>query len=204
MDSKNNKEYISIISQNAVNMSNMNIVGFGGSLRKGSYNLMLLKEFKRINQDLFNLEIVDISNIPMYNQDLDNNQPESVKYLRAKIKNADGFIISTPEYDFSIPGFLKNTLDYLSRPVNQNPFVGKVGAIMSASISMLGGSRAQYHLRQVMTYLDTRIINKPEVFITFANQKFNEDGTLNDENAKRLIRDLGEKLKKEIDWSGSR
>ena len=180
-------------------MNKTKIIGFGGSLRKGSYNLMLLKEFKRINIDLFDVEIVDISNIPLYNQDLDDNQPESVRLLREKIKNSDGFIISTPEYDFSIPGFLKNTLDYLSRPVNMNPFSGKNGAIMSASISMLGGSRAQYHLRQVLTYLDTRVINKPEVFITFANQKFDQDEKLNDENAVKLIRELGHKLKIEIE-----
>ena len=182
-----------------ISMTKYKIVGFGGSLRKGSYNMMLLKEFKRVNSELFEVEIEDISNIPMYNQDLDNNQPESVHILREKIKESDGFIISTPEYDFSIPGFLKNTLDFMSRPVDKNPFVGKSGAIMSASISMLGGSRAQYHLRQVLTYLDARVVNKPEVFITFANQKFDEDGKLKDQNAINLINDLGKKLALEIE-----
>ncbi|MCL4344864.1 MAG: NAD(P)H-dependent oxidoreductase [Candidatus Thermoplasmatota archaeon] len=179
----------------------MKIIGFGGSLRKGSYNLMLLNEFKRINQDLFDVEIADISGIPVYNQDLDSNQPESVTLLRERVKSSDGFVISTPEYDFSIPGFLKNTLDYLSRPVGMNPFSGKAGAIMSTSISMLGGSRAQYHLRQVLTYLDTRIVNKPEIFVTFANQKFDENGRLKDEMTTKFIRELGEKLRSEINKS---
>ena len=174
------------------------ITGFGGSLRKDSFNMKLLKECQRLMPEGAELEIVSIKDIPLYNQDLDENQPEPVGKFRNQIKNADGFIIATPEYDFSIPGVLKNTLDYISRPPQDNPFTGKIGAIMSASPSMLGGSRAQYHLRQVMGFMDARVINRPEVFISFAHTKFDENGHLVDEMAINLIKQLLNRLIDEI------
>ncbi len=180
------------------NERTIKIAGFGGSFRKGSFNLMLLKECQRLMPDNSELEIIDISGIPLYNQDLDNNQPDAVKNFKNKIRQADGFLISTPEYDFSIPGFLKNTLDYSSRPPQDNPFTGKIGVVVSASPSMLGGARAQYHLRQVMGFMDSRIINRPEVFISFAHTKFNSESRLTDEMAVNLIRQLLQKLVDEI------
>lgn len=174
------------------------ITAFGGSFRKDSYNMKLLKECQKLMPEGSELEIVSIKDIPLYNQDLDENQPEPVRIFRNQIKKADGFLIATPEYDFSIPGFLKNTLDYISRPPMENPFTGKIGAIMSASPSMLGGSRAQYHLRQVMGFMDARVINRPEVFISFAHTKFDENGHLTDEMAIDLIKKLLERLVDEI------
>lgn len=174
------------------------IVGFGASFRKGSFNLKLLNQCRKLMPDNSELEILDISGIPLYNQDLDDNQPESVRKFKNEIRSADGFLISTPEYDFSIPGYLKNTLDYCSRPPGENPFSGKVGAIMSASPSMLGGARAQYHLRQVLGFMDTKVINRPEVFISFAHNKFGPDGELKDEMAMDLIKQLLGKLVKTI------
>ncbi len=174
------------------------ITAFGGSFRKDSYNTKLLKECQKLMPEGSELEIVSIKDIPLYNQDLDENQPEPVRIFRNQIIKADGFLIATPEYDFSIPGFLKNTLDYISRPPMENPFTGKIGAIMSASPSMLGGSRAQYHLRQVMGFMDARVINRPEVFISFAHTKFDENGHLTDEMAIDLIKKLLERLVDEI------
>ena len=163
------------------------IAGFGGSLRKGSFSSMLLKECTRFMPENSKLELLDISGIPLFNQDDEYNPPESVRKFREGIKKADGFIVVTPEYNYSIPGYLKNAIDYASRPPEENPFTGKTGAIMSASIGMLGGSRAQYHLRQVFTFLDCRIINKPEVFLNFAHTKFDDSGHLTDENAIKFI-----------------
>ena len=174
------------------------IAGFGGSFRKGSYNGKLLLECQRLMPKGSFLDIASISSIPLYNQDLDDEQPQAVKDFKEQIRKADGFLISTPEYGFSIPGYLKNALDYASRPTSENPFTGKVGAIVSASLSMLGGSRAQYHLRQVLGHMDARVINRPEVFISFANKKFDEQGHINDEMAIGLIRQLLEKLVGEV------
>lgn len=177
-----------------VNSKEITIAGFGGSFRKGSYNWMLLKEAQRLMPPSSRLEIADISGIPLYNQDNENEDNIHITNFRNAIKNSDGFLVVTPEYNFSIPGYLKNAIDSISRPSNMNPFPGKPGAIMSASMSMLGGSRAQYHLRQVFTFLDARIINRPEVFISFANTKFDENGQLKDEMAVKFIRELLGKL----------
>jgi chromate reductase len=174
------------------------IIGFGGSLRKGSYNRMLLKDVQRLMPENSILEITDISKIPIYNEDADNENNINIVNFRESIKRADGFIIATPEYNYSIPGFLKNAIDSVSKPADKNPFAGKPGVIMSASMGMLGGSRAQYHLRQVLTCLDARLINRPEVFINFAPKKFDENGHLTDEMAVKFILELLNKLIQEI------
>lgn len=180
------------------NTEEIKIVGFGGSLRKGSYNMMLLKEVQRLMPENSRLEIADITGIPLYNEDAENDKNASIVNFKESIKYSDGFIIATPEYNYSIPGFLKNAIDSISKPADQNPFAGKHGVIMSASMGMLGGSRAQYHLRQVLTALDARLINRPEVFINFASKKFDENGHLTDEMAIKFISELLQKLIREI------
>ncbi len=180
------------------NTEEIKIVGFGGSLRKGSYNMMLLKEVQRLMPENSMLDIVDITGIPFYNEDAENDKNPSIVNFKESLKYSDGFIIATPEYNYSIPGFLKNAIDSISKPADQNPFAGKHGVIMSASMGMLGGSRAQYHLRQVLTALDARLINRPEVFINFASKKFDENGHLTDEMAIKFISELLQKLIREI------
>lgn len=180
------------------NTEEIRIVGFGGSLRKGSYNMLLLKEVQRLMPENSMLDIVDITGIPLYNEDAENDKNPSIVNFKESIKYSDGFIIATPEYNYSIPGFLKNAIDSISKPADQNPFAGKHGVIMSASMGMLGGSRAQYHLRQVLTALDARLINRPEVFINFASKKFDENGHLTDEMAIKFISELLQKLIREI------
>ena len=139
----------------------------------------------------------DISDIPIYNQDLDSNLPEPVMRFKQAVRGADGILISSPEYNFSIPGYLKNALDFASRPPTDNPFPGKPVAIMSASGSMLGGARVQYHLRQVLGYLDMRQIHRPEVFVATAHTKFDQNMRLTDESAREFIKQLLDKLVKE-------
>lgn len=180
------------------NTEEIKIVGFGGSLRKGSYNMMLLKEVQRLMPENSMLDIVDITGIPFYNEDAENDKNPSIVNFKESLKYSDGFIIATPEYNYSIPGFLKNAIDSISKPADQNPFAGKHGVIISASMGMLGGSRAQYHLRQVLTALDARLINRPEVFINFASKKFDENGHLTDEMAIKFISELLQKLIREI------
>ena len=172
----------------------VNILGFAGSLRNGSYNKALLRESTKLVPTGAKLEIFDLEGIPPFNQDLEKSMPDRVKEFKAKIRAADAILIATPEYNYSIPGVLKNAIDWASRPYPDNSFEDKPVAMMSASIGILGGARAQYHLRQVFVFLDMHPINKPEVFVTFAPSKFDEKGTLTDETAKKLIRELLENL----------
>lgn len=185
-------------------METIRILGFGGSLRKGSYNWALLENAKEMMPEGSSLQLFDLGEIPVYNQDMDNNLPEPVKKFKQAVREADGILISTPEYNFSIPGFLKNALDFASRPPNDNPFPGKPVAIMSASGSMLGGARVQYHLRQVLGYLDMRQINRPEVFVASAHTKFDSNMKLTDENAITFMKQLIQKLVKEAAFYSSR
>lgn len=162
------------------------ILAFTGSLRRGSYNMAALKAAKELLPEGAEMEIADISSLPLLNEDKEDPMPQAVAEFRNKIKNADAMLISTPEYNFSIPPALKNALDWASRG-DDPPVKGKTAAIMSASTGMLGGARVQYHLRQVLTALDIRAINKPEVFISKAHTKFDERGALTDERTEKQI-----------------
>lgn len=175
-------------------MEKVNILGFGGSFRKGSYNWALLENARGLMPEDSELALFDISEIPLFNQDSESNPPEPVRKFKEAVRAADGILIASPEYNFSVPGYLKNAIDYASRPPSDNPFPGKPVAIMSASGSMLGGSRGQYHLRQVLGYLDMRQVHKPEVFVSFAQQKFDANLVLTDETARQLISQLLSKL----------
>ncbi len=170
--------------------SKVKILGFAGSLRKGSYNRALLKETGGLVPDDVQLEIFELDGIPLFNQDLESQPPEMVKEFKRKIKDADAILIVTPEYNYSIPGVLKNAIDWASRPFGDNSFEGKPVAMMSASTGMLGGSRAQYHLRQSFVFLNMFPISKPEIFVTFAPQKFDANRKLVDQKTKDLIKEL--------------
>ena len=172
----------------------LNILGFAGSLRDGSYNKGLLRAAADLMPKDTKLDIFDLEGIPPFNQDLEKSMPEKVKEFKAKIKSADAILIATPEHNYSIPGVLKNSIDWASRPYGDNSFEGKPVAVMSASTGMLGGARAQYQLRQVFVFLNMHPVNRPEVFVTFANQKFDEKGKLTDEKTKEFIKQLLETL----------
>lgn len=168
----------------------INILGFAGSLRKGSYNRMLLKNCLDLLPPDASLEIFDLDDIPPFNQDFEKTPPPPVAAFKQKIKAADALLIATPEANYSIPGMMKNAMDWASRPYGDNSFAGKNVAVISASTGMLGGARAQYHLRQTFVTLDMYAVNKPEVFLAFAPQKFDEAGRLTDETARELMRTL--------------
>ena len=176
----------------------INILGFAGSLRKGSYNRALLRAATELVAKDAKLEIFDLEGIPPFNQDLEQAMPDKVKEFKAKIKASDSILFVTPEHNYSIPGVLKNAIDWASRPYGDNSFDGKPAAIMSASTGMLGGARAQYQLRQVLVFLNMHPLNKPEVFVTFANQKIDEQGRLTDEKTKEFIKGLLDAL---IAWT---
>jgi chromate reductase, NAD(P)H dehydrogenase (quinone) len=174
------------------------ILGMSGSLRKASYNAMALRAAQKLVPAGATMETFDIAPIPLYNEDVKAaGFPSSVQDFRDRIAAADALLIVTPEYNYSIPGVLKNAIDWASRPPNQ-PFNEKPIAIMGASPGMLGSARAQYHLRQCFVFLNGRLVNKPEVMIAAANTKFSEAGELTDEAAKKLI---GELLQSLVDFT---
>lgn len=174
--------------------SEVRILGFSGSLRKGSYNSALLRAAKSLLPANAKLEMFDIGGMTLYDQDLEGTPPEKVKEFKAKIRAADAILIATPEYNYSVPGVLKNAIDWASRPYGDNAFDGKPVAVMSASVGMLGGARAQYHLRQSFVFLNMHPVNKPEVMMPFATDKVDAAGDLKDETTKKLIKDLLESL----------
>ncbi len=179
-------------------MADIRLLGISGSLRKGSFNTMALKAAAGLVPAGTSLEIFDISGFPLYNEDVKaQGFPEPVQKLREKIAQADGLVLATPEYNYSISGVLKNAIDWASRPPEQ-PFNDKAVAIMGASGGVLGTSRAQYHLRQMGIFLNMRFVNKPEVFIGGAAAKFDAAGNLTDEATKGLIKDLMAEL---VAWS---
>jgi chromate reductase, NAD(P)H dehydrogenase (quinone) len=178
------------------NMKRINLVGFGGSLREGSFNQalleagVLLEEAMHICPAEGKLEIFDgIGDFPLYSQDLEAKMPDVVKVFKNKIKQADAILIATPEYDYSLPGYLKNAIDWASRPYGDNSFDDKPAAIMSASPGMLGGVRAQYALRQTCVFLNLHLLNKPEVLVPSIHEKI-KDGKLVDAYTTEKIQEL--------------
>ena len=176
----------------------ISILGFAGSLRKESFNRALLHNAVSLVPDNSSLEIFELDGIPPFNQDTEKDMPEKVREFKSKIKGADAILISTPEYNYSVPGVLKNAIDSASRPYGDNPFDGKPVAIMSASVGMLGGARAQYHLRQIFVFLNMHPVNRPEVMVNFASDKFDPKGNLMDETSKKLISELIRNL---VNWA---
>src|SRR4030042_6895331 len=170
------------------------ILGFAGSCRKQSYNKAILAAALEMVPKEATLEIFDLEGIPPFNQDLENQPPPAVKEFKARIRAADAILIATPEYNYSIPGVLKNVIDWASRPYGDNAFDGKPVAVMGASIGMLGTARAQYHLRQSFVFLNLHPLNQPEVMVPFVQDKVDSHGRLTDEKTKNKIGELLESL----------
>ena len=174
----------------------MNVLGICGSLRQGSYNSMALRAAQKLAPEGMRITIADIAAIPLFNDDVRlAGEPGPVAALKAQVRAADAVLLVSPEYNFSVPGVLKNTLDWMSRPP-EPPFDGKPVAIMGASGGPLGTARGQYHLRQVLVYMNTFTVNKPEVFIGNAQTKFDPEGRLTDEPTAKFITELLASLQK--------
>jgi chromate reductase len=174
--------------------AHLKILGFVESLRKGSYNKALMRAAVELVPDDATIEVVDLAEIPLFNQDLENEHPRAVKEFKAKIRKADALLIASPEYNYSVPRVLKNAIDWASRPHGDKAFKGKPVAIMSTSVCHLGGARAQYHLRQSFVFLDLYPLNRPEVMIPFAADNINAKINVTNEQTKQLIRELLEAL----------
>lgn len=166
----------------------MKVLAIAGSVRRASYNRGLVRAACKLAPSGMDIIEADISPIPLYNGDHDGEQkPEPVLALASQIEEAEALLFATPEYNYSIPGVLKNTIDWLSR-VPGSVFAGKPAAIMGASMGGMGTSRSQYHLRQVLLSQDVHLLNKPEVFVSAAHKKCDDNGDLQDDKTRELIR----------------
>jgi chromate reductase, NAD(P)H dehydrogenase (quinone) len=176
----------------------MNVIGISGSLRKGSFNTAALRAAQGLAPEGMTIERAEIGDLPLYNDDVRAaGFPPPAERLRAQIAAADAILLVTPEYNYSISGVLKNAIDWASRPPSQ-PFEAKPVAIMGASPGLFGSARAQYHLRQMLIFLNAMPVNRPEVMIGQAQNKFDADGNLTDEPTREFIRKLLVSLR---DWT---
>ncbi len=178
---------------------NITVVGIVGSLRKDSYNRSLMNAVKEMAPEGVTLEIFDLGDIPLFNQDRETaDYPKAAQALKDKIKAADGVIIATPEYNRSIPGVLKNAIDWTSRPRGGNAWDGKHVATMGATGGAIGTAVAQGHLRQVLTYLNTHVLGQPEFYLGGVTTKLDANGVLVDPATKEHIATFWGAFLKEI------
>lgn len=169
-------------------MSKKKIAVIVGSLREGSYNKKLALDAIKMQPDTLDMEIVEIGNLVHYNEDLDNgNPPAEWVEFRKKIKEADGYLFFTPEYNRSIPGVLKNAIDVGSRPYGHNNWGGKPGAVVSSSISPLGGEAANHVLRQPMVFVDVYMMQQPEAYIGNTMSLFNEQDEIANPDTRKFL-----------------
>jgi chromate reductase len=177
------------------------LIGLSGSLRKGSYNTLLLKAAAQLLPTDVSMDIISIDDIPLYNGDFDlpiaSHRPESVEHFRKMLADADGILISSPEYNYSIPGGLKNAIDWASRG-EDSPLLRKPIAVIGATPGLWGTVRMQAAFHPVFLFLDMKPVYKPEVLVAQAEKKFDKDGNLIDEIAKKLLRQKLEALKELI------
>src|SRR2546428_7802238 len=179
-------------------LSKVAILGISGSGRKRSYNSALLEAAKQLLPPDATLEVVDVSRLPLYNQDLEHDVPEVVKEFKKKIRGADAILFATPEHNYSVTAVLKNAIEWGNRPPRDASWNGKPAAIISASSSLRGGARAQLHLRQIMIDLNMYPINRPQLLVANAKDKFNEDLHLTDEETLQTLRDVLSSL---VEWT---
>jgi chromate reductase, NAD(P)H dehydrogenase (quinone) len=174
------------------------ILGIAGSLRRQSYNRAALRAATQLVPEGATIDIFEIDGIPGFSEDDEQNPPPKVVELKQRIREADAILIVTPEYNYSVPGVLKNAIDWASRPYGDSAWNGKPAAIMGASVGAIGTARAQYHLRQMFVFLNMFPVNQPEVMIAKASERFDEQGNLTDDTTKDLMRQLLQNL---VTWT---
>ncbi|NZA26412.1 NAD(P)H-dependent oxidoreductase [Luteimonas sp. SJ-92] len=157
-------------------MASLTIAVLVGSLRRESFNLRLAEALTRLAPHDIEFQRQRLDDLPLYNQDDDDDQPEPARRLKQAISAADGVLFVTPEYNRSIPGVLKNAIDHASRPYGQSAFAGKPAGVLGISIGAIGTACAQQHLRTMLAYLDMPTLGQPEVFLQAKDGLFDDDG----------------------------
>jgi chromate reductase len=173
-------------------------LGIAGSLRRGSYNRPVLRAATELAPKGATVEKFELDGIPPSNQDEEQNPPAKVTELKRRIREANAILFVTPEYNWSVSGVLKNAIDWASRPHGDSAWDGKPAAIMGASTGAIGTARAQNHLRQIVVYLNMFPINQPEVLISHAMDRFDQEGSLTDAATRERIIGLLQNL---MDWT---
>lgn len=158
-----------------------------GSLRRDSYNKQLAKAISKLLPSGYSAEFVDISQLPLYNQDDDSNTPAEVVAFKKTIASSNAVIFVTPEYNRSIPSALKNALDQGSRPYGTSAWQGKPAGVLGTSPGAMGSALAQQHLRNVLAFLDMPTMNQPEVFLQYNEKLFDGDGNITNEGTKAFL-----------------
>lgn len=179
-------------------MTTKKIGVFVGSLRKGSYTRALAKEAVRLAPSSLELHILEIGDLPLYNQDFDDegNPPESYTRFRKEVAALDGFLFITPEYNRSYPAVLKNALDVASRPYGKNLWNGKPGAIISASIGVMGAFGANHALRQSMVFLNVPTLQQPEAYIGRVDTLLDQNGKIANDSTRKFYEEYLEAFAK--------
>ncbi|HUJ16657.1 MAG TPA: NAD(P)H-dependent oxidoreductase [Nitrospirota bacterium] len=168
-------------------MARKRIAVIVGSLRRDSLNRKMAKAMMKLAPDSLELEIIEIGGLPLYNQDLDNDNPPAVwTEFRERLKKFDGVLFVTPEYNRSMPGALKNAIDVGSRPYGKNRWAGKPGAVVSVSPGAIGGFGANHHLRQSLVFIDVPAMQQPEAYIGNAANLFDESGNLTNDSVREF------------------
>jgi len=177
-------------------MEKQKIAVIVGSLRKESYNLKTAKAMMAMAPESLSMELLDISGLPWFNQDLEENPPKEWVMLRERIREADGLLFFTPEYNRSVPGVLKNAIDVGSRPYGENSWDGKPAAIVSVSIGNISGFGANHHLRQSLVFVNAPTMAQPEAYIGEATALFDDNGSLINESTKEFLKSFLEAFEK--------
>jgi chromate reductase len=168
-------------------MAKKNIGVLVGSLRKESLNRKMANALTHMQPAALQLEIVEIGQLPMYNQDLDENPPKEWVEFRNRIKSFDGILFVTPEYNRSVPAVLKNAIDVGSRPYGKSVWNGKPTAVMSVSPSAMGGFGSNHHLRQSLVFLNMPVMQQPEAYVGGADKLFNERGEISQDKTREFL-----------------
>lgn len=158
-----------------------------GSLRKDSFSRKVAMTLIQLAPTLLDLEIIEIADLPLFNQDLEATPPNAWIEFRKKLMTIDGFLLVTPEYNRSVPAALKNALDVGSRPYGQNLWNNKPCAIASVSLGAIGGFGANHHLRQSLVFLNAPCMQQPEMYLSYVDKLFDEKGQLNNEGTKTFL-----------------
>jgi chromate reductase len=169
-------------------MATLNFTGIAGSLRKNSFNRALMHAAQELAPDDAAIEMLDIGKLPLFNQDMEADFPTEAQKMKDQIKTSDGIIISTPEYNRSIPGVLKNAVDWTSRPYGKSAWTGKPVYVIGVTPGVaVGTAIGQSHLKHSLLYLDARVLGQPEFYLSNASEKFDEDGKLIDQDTRTFL-----------------
>jgi chromate reductase, NAD(P)H dehydrogenase (quinone) len=195
----NNEWSVIVAARRVMTDKQIRILGFAGSLRRASYNRGLLRAAREDAPDGVDIGEFDLSTIPLFNEDVEaRGDPPPVRELKEHIRAADALLIATPEYNYSIPGVLKNAIDWASRPPRDSPLLHKPIALMGASPGGFGTVRSQLALRQVFVFTKSYVLLEPEVHVSAAGDKFDAEGNLIDAETRRNVRALVMAL---VEWA---